>query len=56
MASISPKSPEILRIDVTSPGGVTEAALKEFNKNSIFLKTLDRAISAAVKKSIKLSS
>ena len=56
MASISPKSPDKLRIDVTSPGGVTEAALEEFNNNSIFLKTIDKAISAAVKKSIKLSS
>ena len=56
MASISSKSAEILKKDVTSPGGVTEAALEEFNRNSIFLKTIDRAISAAVKKSIKLSS
>lgn len=56
MAAISCKTPEKLRIDVTSPGGVTEAALKEFNKNSIFFKTIERAIRAAVKKSITLSS
>ena len=42
MASISNKSPEKLRIDVTSPGGVTEAALEEFNRNSIFKKTKRR--------------
>ena len=55
MASISNKSPEELRIDVTSPGGVTEAALKEFNKNNIFNNTIDKAIKSAVKKSITLS-
>ena len=56
MAKISEKSPEVLRQDVTSPGGVTEAALKEFNRNSIFFKTIDSAIKAAIEKSIKLSS
>lgn len=56
MASISSKSPEQLRVEVTSPGGVTEAALKEFNKNRIFSKTFEKAINAAVNKSIKLSS
>ena len=56
MASISSKSPKELRVDVTSPGGVTEAALAEFNKNSVFLKTIDKAIGKAVKKSISLSN
>ena len=56
MASISKKSPAELRIDVTSPGGVTEAALVEFNKNSIFKKTIEKAIKSAVKKSITLSN
>ena len=56
MASISNKSPGELRIDVTSPGGVTEAALEEFNKNSIFKKTIEKAIKSAVKKSITLSN
>ena len=56
MASISNKSPEELRIDVTSPGGVTQAALEEFNKNSIFKNTIEKAIKSAVKKSITLSN
>ena len=56
MASISRKSPEELRIDVTSPGGVTEAALKDFNKNNILKNTIDKAIKSAVKKSITLST
>ena len=55
MASKSKRSPEELRIDVTSPGGVTEAALKEFNKNNIFKHTINKAIKSAVKKSISLS-
>ena len=55
MAAISNKSAEELRIDVTSPGGVTEAALKEFNENNIFKNTIDKAIKSAVKKSIMLS-
>ena len=56
MASISKKSPAELRIDVTSPGGVTEAALVEFNKNSIFKKTIEKAIKSAVNKSTTLSN
>ena len=55
LASISDKAPEVLRNDVTSPGGVTEAAIKVFNKNNVFQKITNNAINAAVKKSVKLS-
>ena len=55
LASISDKAPEVLRNDVTSPGGVTEAAVKVFNKNNLFHKITNNAINAAVKKSVKLS-
>ena len=56
LASISDKSPKVLRKDVTSPGGTTEAALKVFNKNNSFYNIVNTAIKAAIKKSIKLSS
>ncbi len=56
LASMSDKPPEVLRKDVTSPGGTTEAALKVFNKNNSFYKIVNTAIKAAIKKSIKLSS
>jgi pyrroline-5-carboxylate reductase len=45
-------SPEKLRIQVTSPGGTTEAGLKEL-KNDI--KYLDKAVEAAVKRAEELS-
>ena len=48
MASVSNKSPGELRIDVTSPGGVTEAALEEFNKNSIFKNIIEKAIKSCL--------
>ena len=56
LASISNHTPEVLRQNVTSPGGTTEAALKVLNKDNSFYKLLNSAVNAAIKKSIKLSS
>jgi len=56
LASISDQTPEVLRQNVTSPGGTTEAALKVLNKNSSFYKLINSAVNAAIQKSIKLSS
>ena len=56
LTSISDKTPQVLRQNVTSPGGTTEAALKVLNKNNAFHELLNKAINAALKKSIKLSS
>jgi len=56
LASSSEQTPEVLRQNVTSPGGTTEAALKVLNKNNSFYKLLNKAVNAALQKSIKLSS
>ena len=56
LASISEKSPEVLRKDVTSPGGTTEAALKVLNNKNSLYNIINKAIMSAIKKSIKLSS
>ncbi len=49
-------SPKKLRIEVTSPGGTTEAAIKILEKQDQFNKIINLAINAAIKKSINLSS
>ena len=56
LVSISDKTPEVLRQNVTSPGGTTEAAIKVLNKNNAFYKLLNSTVNAAMQKSIKLSS
>ena len=56
LASCSEQTPDVLRQNVTSPGGTTEAALKVLNKNNSFYKLLNKAVNAALQKSIKLSS
>lgn len=48
------RSPDILRKNVTSPGGTTEAALKVFSKRN-FEKMVNEALSAAAKRSRELS-
>ena len=42
LASSSEQTPEVLRQNVTSPGGTTEAALKVLNKNNSFYKLLNK--------------
>ena len=56
LASVSNQTPEVLRQNVTSPGGTTEAALKILNKNNSLYKLLNRTVNAAIQRSIKLSS
>jgi pyrroline-5-carboxylate reductase len=55
MATNSEHSPEILRQNVTSPGGTTEAALKQF-ANQGFEEGVLKAMQAAADRSIELSS
>ncbi|MCK4947070.1 MAG: pyrroline-5-carboxylate reductase [Candidatus Aureabacteria bacterium] len=55
MMEESGMSPEKLRIKVTSPGGMTEEALKIFYKNK-FSSIVKKAVIAAKKKGKKLSS
>lgn len=50
----SKKSPKELRLEVTSPEGTTEAALKVFNKRG-FEKIVEQAVRAACKRSKVLS-
>jgi pyrroline-5-carboxylate reductase len=47
-------SPDVLRKNVTSPNGTTEAALKVFSKRN-FEKIVDNALAAAAKRSRELS-
>ncbi|MGA2915663.1 MAG: pyrroline-5-carboxylate reductase [Sedimentisphaerales bacterium] len=55
LASLRGRSgPDILRKNVTSPGGTTEAALKVFSKHN-FEKMVNEALSAAAKRSRQLS-
>ena len=54
LLKVSKKSPEILRNNVTSKGGTTEAALNILNNNN-FEKILKEAVFAAKKKSEELS-
>lgn len=49
------QDPEVLRDEVTSPGGTTLAALKEL-ESSGFRDLINRAVQAAKKRSIELSS
>ncbi len=53
LALMSENSPEKLRENVTSPGGVTQRAIEEFEKNGI-KKTIIKAIKAAANKSKEL--
>ena len=55
LAYESISSPKKLREDVTSPGGTTEAAIKQLELNNQFSKIINKAIKSAVKKSISLS-
>jgi len=56
LALESNTSPKKLRLEVTSPGGTTEAAIKILEKNDQFDKIINLAINAAIKKSISLST
>jgi pyrroline-5-carboxylate reductase len=56
MAYGSDISPEILRKNVTSPNGTTEAALKVLMNNDIFEKLINEAVDSATKRSIELRS
>jgi pyrroline-5-carboxylate reductase len=53
-AFINGQTPDILRKNVTSPGGTTEAAIKVFTKRK-FEKTVQEALTAAAKRSRELS-
>jgi len=53
LALISENSPQQLRENVTSPGGVTEKAIEEFDKNN-FKEAILKAINEAVNRSIEL--
>ncbi len=53
LALISENSPQQLRENVTSPGGVTERAIEEFDKNN-FKEAILKAINEAVNRSIEL--
>lgn len=48
------ESPAQLRINVTSPKGTTEAALKSFNESG-FPETVDKAVKAAVSRADELA-
>ena len=50
---MSENSPEKLRENVTSPGGVTQRAIEEFEKNGM-KETIIKAIEAATNKSKEL--
>ena len=50
----SPLSPQILRQNVTSPGGTTEAGLKVLEEEK-FVQTLENAIAFATQRSVELS-
>ncbi len=53
-AFVNGQTPDILRKNVTSPGGTTEAAVKVFSKCN-FEKMVKEALSAAAKRSVQLS-
>ena len=53
LALMSENSPEKLRENVTSPGGVTQRAIEEFEKNGV-KETIIKAIEAATNKSKEL--
>ena len=55
LAASSDVAPDELRRRVTSPGGTTEAAIKSFESDA-FRSIVERAISAAQKRSIELAS
>jgi len=53
LASVSEDSPEILRNKVTSPGGVTQKAIEEFEKNKL-KEIIKESMESAEKRSIEL--
>ena len=53
LARTSRDSPEVLREKVTSPGGVTQRAIEEFEINN-FKELLKKTMSEAERKSIEL--
>ena len=53
LALMSENLPEKLRENVTSPGGVTQRAIEEFEKNDV-KETIIKAIEAAANKSKEL--
>ena len=53
LASVSEDSPEILRNKVTSPGGVTQRAIEEFEKNKL-KEIIKESMESAEKRSIEL--
>ena len=54
LAEASPEPPEVLRRNVTSPGGTTEAALEELMAADGIQPLFDRAIAAAARRSEEL--
>ena len=54
LLATSPLSPDVLRKNVTSPGGTTEAALKILMDGDGFRPLLERAVAAAKARSIEL--
>ena len=53
LVSISEDSPEILRNKVTSPGGVTQKAIEEFEKHKL-KQIIEKSMESAEKRSIEL--
>ena len=54
MAS-SDDDPALLRANVTSPGGTTEAALRELMRNRQWAQLVDTAVAAATERSRELA-
>ena len=55
LARASNETPEVLRRNVTSPGGVTQRAIEEFEDNEL-KKIIIRSMEVAEKKSIELGN
>ena len=55
LARASSEPPEVLRRNVTSPGGVTQRAIEEFEENEL-KKIIIRSMEVAEKKSIELGN
>jgi pyrroline-5-carboxylate reductase len=55
LAAQSDVGPEELRLRVTSPGGTTQAAIEQFEKDGL-RDIVSRALKAAQKRSIELAS
>jgi pyrroline-5-carboxylate reductase len=54
LLATSPLQPDVLRKNVTSPGGTTEAALKVLMGEAGFAPLLERAVAAAKARSVEL--